>query len=46
MSCAAVVSCGHEPFQLDKAEDPIDAVLCAYIAMYAHHRPDDVTDVR
>jgi predicted RNase H-like nuclease len=30
-------------FELDRAEDPIDAVLCAYIALYAKHRPDDVT---
>lgn len=30
------------PAQLDRAEDPVDAVLCAYIAMFAHHRPDDV----
>lgn len=28
---------------LDRAEDPIDAVLCAYIALYATRRPDDVT---
>ncbi|GAB3017833.1 DUF429 domain-containing protein [Mycobacterium bourgelatii] len=28
---------------LDRAEDPIDAVLCAYIALYAARRPDDVT---
>ena len=31
------------PFELNACEDPIDAVLCAYIALYAHHRPDDVT---
>lgn len=29
--------------QLRRAEDPIDAVLCAYIARYAHERPQDVT---
>jgi predicted RNase H-like nuclease len=29
--------------QLNRAEDPIDAVVCAYIAMFAHHRPNDVT---
>ncbi|MCG5431313.1 bifunctional ribonuclease/(p)ppGpp synthase [Mycobacterium sp. MYCO198283] len=28
---------------LRRAEDPVDAVLCAYIARYATHRPDDVT---
>jgi len=29
--------------QLRRAEDPIDAVLCAYIARYAAERPQDVT---
>ena len=29
--------------QLRRAEDPVDAVLCAYIARFAHDRPDDVT---
>ena len=29
--------------QLRRAEDPIDAVLCAYIARYASTRPADVT---
>ncbi|WP_102141519.1 DUF429 domain-containing protein [Mycobacterium hubeiense] len=29
--------------QLDRDEDPVDAVLCAYIALYRFHRPDDVT---
>jgi predicted RNase H-like nuclease len=29
--------------QLRRAEDPIDAVLCAYIARYAAQRPHDVT---
>ena len=29
--------------QLRRAEDPIDAVVCAYIARYASERPDDVT---
>ena len=28
---------------LNEAEDQIDAVLCAYIALYAERRPDDVT---
>lgn len=31
------------PVDLDRAEDPIDAVLCAYIALYATRRPDDMT---
>ena len=30
------------PFQLNGCEDPIDAVLCAYIALYAERRPGDV----
>ena len=29
--------------QLDKTEDPVDAVLCAYIALYWYQRPEDVT---
>jgi predicted RNase H-like nuclease len=30
-------------FELNACEDPIDAVLCAYIAMFVHLRPHDVT---
>ena len=33
----------HQPIELDRAEDQIDAVMCAYIALYAQRRPDDVT---
>lgn len=29
--------------QLRRAEDPVDAVLCAYIARYVHERAEDVT---
>lgn len=29
--------------QLRRAEDPVDAVLCAYIARFATERPNDVT---
>jgi len=29
--------------QLDRDEDPVDAVICAYVALYRFHRPDDVT---
>lgn len=29
--------------QLRRAEDPIDAVLCAYVALFAHARPDAIT---
>jgi predicted RNase H-like nuclease/ppGpp synthetase/RelA/SpoT-type nucleotidyltranferase len=28
---------------LRRAEDPVDAVLCAYIVLYAARRPDDIT---
>lgn len=28
---------------LRRAEDPVDAVVCAYVALYAHRRPDDIT---
>lgn len=37
------VQAATRPGQLDRDEDPIDAVLCAYIGLYWHHRPDDVT---
>jgi predicted RNase H-like nuclease len=30
-------------FELRRVEDPVDAVMCAYIAYYAHHRRDDMT---
>ena len=36
------VKAATRPVQLDRAEDPVDAVICAYVAMYAHRRPDDV----
>jgi predicted RNase H-like nuclease/ppGpp synthetase/RelA/SpoT-type nucleotidyltranferase len=29
--------------ELRRAEDQVDAVLCAYIALYSHRRPDHVT---
>ncbi len=29
--------------QLRRAEDPVDAVVCAYVALYAERRPGDVT---
>ena len=31
------------PFELDACEDPLDAVICAYVGLYSHHRPHDVT---
>ena len=37
------VEAAGRPVQLDRDEDPVDAVLCAYIALYWYHRPDDVT---
>jgi predicted RNase H-like nuclease len=29
--------------ELRRAEDPVDAVVCAYVALYAHRRPAEVT---
>ncbi|HUO36465.1 MAG TPA: DUF429 domain-containing protein [Mycobacterium sp.] len=29
-------------FQLRNAEDPVDAVVCAYVSLYRERRPDDV----
>lgn len=29
--------------ELRRAEDPVDAVLCSYLARYAAERPDDIT---
>jgi predicted RNase H-like nuclease len=37
------VEAATRPMQLDRDEDPVDAVLCAYVALYWYHRPDDVT---
>ncbi|EUA51730.1 hypothetical protein I552_2676 [Mycobacterium xenopi 3993] len=37
------VTAATRPAQLDGAEDPVDAVMCAYIALYWYHRPEDVT---
>jgi predicted RNase H-like nuclease len=37
------VAAATRPVDLDRAEDPVDAVLCAYIALYATRRPRDVT---
>nr|WP_275952251.1 DUF429 domain-containing protein [Mycobacterium heckeshornense] len=36
------VTAATRPVQLDGAEDPVDAVLCAYVALYWYHRPEDV----
>ncbi|OBG83191.1 GTP pyrophosphokinase [Mycobacterium sp. E802] len=37
------VEAATRPGQLDRDEDPVDALLCAYIALYWYHRPEDVT---
>lgn len=37
------VEAATRPGQLDRDEDAVDAVLCAYIALFRYHRPDDVT---
>jgi len=36
------VSNAERQVDLDRAEDPVDAVVCAYVAMYATRRPEDV----
>ena len=37
------VAAATRPVQLDRDEDPVDAVVCAYVALYWYHRPEDVT---
>jgi predicted RNase H-like nuclease len=37
------ISAATRPVQLDRDEDPVDAVVCAYVALYWYHRPEDVT---
>jgi predicted RNase H-like nuclease len=37
------VEAARKPVQLDRDEDPVDAVLCAYVGLYWYHRPDEVT---
>jgi predicted RNase H-like nuclease len=37
------VQTATKPSQLDRDEDPVDAVVCAYIALFQFHRPEDVT---
>jgi predicted RNase H-like nuclease len=37
------VGAATRPGQLDRDEDPIDAVVCAYVGLYWYHRPEDVT---
>ncbi|AMC49409.1 hypothetical protein RN06_0956 [Mycobacterium tuberculosis variant bovis BCG] len=37
------VTVAQRKSDLRAAEDPIDAVVCAYVALYAQRRPADVT---
>jgi predicted RNase H-like nuclease len=37
------VEAATKPAQLDRDEDPVDAVMCAYVALYFYSRPDDVS---
>lgn len=37
------IEAATRPGQLDRDEDPVDAMLCAYVALYWYHRPEDVT---
>ncbi|WP_460359006.1 bifunctional ribonuclease/(p)ppGpp synthase [Mycobacterium sp. ZZG] len=37
------VEAAVKPSHLDRDEDPVDAVLCAYVGLYWYHRPQDVT---
>lgn len=37
------IEAATRPGQLDRDEDPVDAMLCAYTALYWYHRPEDVT---
>jgi len=37
------VEAATRPGQLDRDEDPVDAVVCAYVALYWNNRPEDVT---
>jgi predicted RNase H-like nuclease len=37
------VDAANRPGELDRDEDPVDAVLCAYVALYWYDRPEDVT---
>jgi predicted RNase H-like nuclease/ppGpp synthetase/RelA/SpoT-type nucleotidyltranferase len=38
-----IVERAERKSELRKAEDPVDAVICAYVAIFATHRPADVT---
>jgi predicted RNase H-like nuclease len=37
------VEAATRPGQLDRDQGPVDALLCAYVALYWYDRPEDVT---
>jgi predicted RNase H-like nuclease/ppGpp synthetase/RelA/SpoT-type nucleotidyltranferase len=37
------IEAATRPGQLDRDEDPVDALICAYIGLYWYQRPEDVT---
>lgn len=37
------VEAATRPVQLDRDEDPVDAVVCAYVGLFWYHRREDVT---
>ncbi|OBH30354.1 GTP pyrophosphokinase [Mycobacterium sp. E342] len=37
------VTTAQRKSELRRAEDPVDAVVCAYVALFAHRRPAEVT---
>jgi predicted RNase H-like nuclease len=37
------VAAAQRKSELRRAEDPVDAVVCAYVALYAHRKPGNVT---
>ena len=37
------VEAATRPAHLDRDEDPVDAVICAYVALFFYRRPEDVT---
>lgn len=37
------VEAATKPSHLDRDEDPVDAVICAYVGLYWYCRPEDVT---
>jgi predicted RNase H-like nuclease len=38
-----IVAAATKQVHLQRAEDPVDAVVCAYVALYSYGRPDDIT---